>query len=171
CLCGCAPRPQADYPSISNRAQRAWSCRPAAAGGRRGSRLGMAWMVVVGGNPCRNGLASSRRASVARTRQDPRPPRPGGAFAPGSHLFANTFCRTELLTQPFPKILLCSRRLALYNPARSRLRQRTPQSQGEDMKLRNPVVQVCLLLLAIALFAGRPVAQNSTGKGGGTQGS
>jgi len=39
------------------------------------------------------------------------------------------------------------------------------------MKLRNPVVQVCLLLLAIALFAGRPVAQNSTGKGGGTQGS
>jgi DNA uptake protein ComE-like DNA-binding protein len=39
------------------------------------------------------------------------------------------------------------------------------------MKLRNAVVQVCSLLLALALLAGMAVAQNSTGKGGGNQGS
>jgi DNA uptake protein ComE-like DNA-binding protein len=39
------------------------------------------------------------------------------------------------------------------------------------MKLRNAVVQVCSLLLAVAMFAGMAVAQNSTGKSGGTQGS
>jgi competence protein ComEA len=39
------------------------------------------------------------------------------------------------------------------------------------MKLRNAVVQVCSLLLAVAMFAGMAVAQSSTGKGGGTQGS
>jgi DNA uptake protein ComE-like DNA-binding protein len=39
------------------------------------------------------------------------------------------------------------------------------------MKLRNLVVQVCSLLLAVALFAGMAMAQNSTGKGGGNQGS
>ena len=38
------------------------------------------------------------------------------------------------------------------------------------MKLRNVVVQVCSLLLAVALFAGMAVAQASSGKGGGTQG-
>jgi competence protein ComEA len=39
------------------------------------------------------------------------------------------------------------------------------------MKLRNGVVQVCSLLLAVALFAGMAVAQSSTGKAGGNQGS
>ncbi len=39
------------------------------------------------------------------------------------------------------------------------------------MKLRNVVVHAFTLLLAVALFAGMAVAQNSTGKGGGTQGS
>jgi DNA uptake protein ComE-like DNA-binding protein len=38
-----------------------------------------------------------------------------------------------------------------------------------SMKLRNAVVQVCSLLLAVAVFAGMAVAQGS--KGGGTQGS
>ena len=39
------------------------------------------------------------------------------------------------------------------------------------MKFRNVVLYVCSLLLAVALFAGMSLAQNSTGKGGGTQGS
>lgn len=39
------------------------------------------------------------------------------------------------------------------------------------MKLRNAVVQVFALLLAVTLFAGMAVAQNSTGKGGGNQGA
>ncbi|MFZ0704734.1 MAG: helix-hairpin-helix domain-containing protein [Candidatus Korobacteraceae bacterium] len=39
------------------------------------------------------------------------------------------------------------------------------------MKFRNVVVQVCSLMLAVALFAGMAVAQGSSGKGGGTQGS
>lgn len=39
------------------------------------------------------------------------------------------------------------------------------------MKLRNVVIQVCSLLLAIGLFAGAAVAQGSSSKGGGTQGS
>ncbi len=39
------------------------------------------------------------------------------------------------------------------------------------MKLRNVVIQVCSLLLAIGLFAGMAVAQGSSTKGGGTQGS
>jgi DNA uptake protein ComE-like DNA-binding protein len=39
------------------------------------------------------------------------------------------------------------------------------------MKLRNVVVQVCSLLLAVALFGGMAMAQNSTGKGGGNQGA
>lgn len=39
------------------------------------------------------------------------------------------------------------------------------------MKLRNMVVQLCSLLLAIGLFAGMAVAQGSSTKGGGTQGS
>ena len=39
------------------------------------------------------------------------------------------------------------------------------------MKPRYVVVQVCSLLLAIALFAGMAVAQGGSGKGGGTQGS
>jgi competence protein ComEA len=45
------------------------------------------------------------------------------------------------------------------------------QRQGGSMKLRNVVVQVCSLLLAINVFAGMAVAQGSTSKGGGTQGS
>ena len=39
------------------------------------------------------------------------------------------------------------------------------------MKLRNAVVHAFALLLAVALFAGMAIAQGSTGKGGGTQGS
>ena len=39
------------------------------------------------------------------------------------------------------------------------------------MKLRKAVVQLCTLLLALALFGGMALAQNSTGKGGGNQGA
>lgn len=39
------------------------------------------------------------------------------------------------------------------------------------MQVRKVVVQVCSLLLAVALFAGMSVAQSSSGKGGGTQGA
>ena len=38
------------------------------------------------------------------------------------------------------------------------------------MKLRSAVVQVCSLLLAVALFAGMAMAQSASGKGGGNQG-
>ena len=38
------------------------------------------------------------------------------------------------------------------------------------MKLRNAVVQVCSLLLAVAMFAGMAVARAVRAKCGGTQG-
>jgi DNA uptake protein ComE-like DNA-binding protein len=39
------------------------------------------------------------------------------------------------------------------------------------MKLRNVVVQVCSLLLAVGLFTGMAMAQGASTKGGGTQGT
>ena len=39
------------------------------------------------------------------------------------------------------------------------------------MKLRNVIVQVCSLLLAVTLFAAMAMAQANTGKSGGTQGA